>query len=203
MSPVRRETAGMKPVLMLIAAAGLALLATACSGSPTPVTAGGTSTAESTSSAGGSPSAVAYSHCMRSHGVPDFPDPASNGSLPKTSAQALGVSSSRFQAAQRACQPQLPAATSTQQQARQCLLAGNCPQALVQQMLAADRRFAACMRSHGVPGWPDPTLDSEGRPVFNLVPAGISHAATHSPPVSDKLAQCGRLDPATVALESN
>ena len=30
------------------------------------------------------PSAVAYSRCMRSHGVPDFPDPDSNGQLPKT-----------------------------------------------------------------------------------------------------------------------
>jgi hypothetical protein len=179
---------------MLIAAAGLVLLAAACSGSPTSAAAAG---ATRTSSA------VAYSHCMRSHGVPGFPDPASNGSLPKTSAQALGVSSSRFRAAQSACQQELPAATSSQQQARQCLQAGDCPQALVQQMLAADRGFAACMRSHGVPGWPDPTLDSEGRPVFNLVPAGISHAATHSPPISDKLAQCGRLDPATVAMESN
>ena len=178
---------------MLIAAAGLALLATACSESPTSAAAAG---ATRTSSA------VTYSHCMRSHGVPDFPDPAGNGSLPKTSAQALGVSSSRFQAAQSACQQELPPATSSQQRARQCLLAGDCPQALVQQMLAADRRFAACMRSHGVPGWPDPTVDSEGRPVFNLVPAGISHAATHSPPISDKLAECGRLDPATVAMQS-
>jgi len=179
---------------MLIAAAGLALLATACSGSPTSATAAGATQ---------NSSAVTYSRCMRSHGVPDYPDPASNGSLPKTSAQSLGVSSSRFQAAQRACQQDLPAATSSQQQARQCLQAGDCPQALVQQMLAADRRFAACMRSHGVPGWPDPTLDSEGRPVFNLVPAGISHAATHSPPISNKLAECGRLDPATVAMESS
>ena len=29
--------------------------------------------------------------------------------------------------------------------------------------------YSACMRSHGVPGWPDPTLDSEGRPGFNLL----------------------------------
>src|SRR5437762_8824959 len=107
MSPVRRETAGMKPVPMLIAAAGLALLAAACSGSPTSATAAGATQ---------TPSAVAYSHCMRSHGVPDYPDPAGNGSLPKTSAQALGVSSSRFRAAQSACQPELPAATSSQQQ---------------------------------------------------------------------------------------
>ena len=196
MSPVRRKTAGMKLVPMLIAAAGLALLA-ACGGPPAPAGAGGTP------STGGSPSAVAYSRCMRSHGVPGFPDPAGNGAIPKTSAQALGVSGSRFQAAQRACQPLLPAATSPPQQAQQCLQAGVCPQALVQQMLTADRSFARCMRSHGVPNWPDPTLDAEGRPGFNLVPVGITHSQTHSLPISGKLAECGRLDPAAVALESN
>jgi hypothetical protein len=186
----------MKTVPLLIVVAGLALLA-ACSGPAAP--AGSPSSA----SASSSPGAVAYSHCMRSHGVPSFPDPASNGSLPKTSAQTLGVSSSRFESAQQACQAELPATTSSQQQARQCLLAGDCPQALVQQMLTADRRFAACMRSHGVPSWPDPTLGPGGGPFFNLVPAGITHSQTHSPPISDKLAECGRLDPAPVAMESN
>jgi hypothetical protein len=140
---------------------------------------------------------------MRSNGVPNFPDPAANGGIPKTSAQALGVSSSRFQAAQSVCQHLLPNATSFQQQAQQCMQAGDCPQALVQQMLTADRRFARCMRSHGVPNWPDPTVDSEERPVFNLIPAGITHSATHSPPISNKLAECGRLDPASAGLESN
>jgi hypothetical protein len=180
----------MKPVPLLIAAAGLALLA-ACGGPP--------------AAAGPAPSssAVAYSHCMRSHGVPAFPDPASNGALPKASAQQLGVSDARFQAAQNACQHLLPDATSFEQQARQCLQAGDCPPALVQQMLTADRAFARCMRSHGVPGWPDPTTGAEGGPVFNLVPAGITHSQTHSPPISGKLAECGRLDPAPVAMESN
>jgi hypothetical protein len=183
----------MKPVPLLIAAAGLALLAplsllAGCGGRPT--------------SAGSRP-AVPYSHCMRSHGVPGFPDPASNGAIPKTSAQQLGVSDSRLQAAQNACQHLLPDAASSGQQAQQCLTAGVCPQALVQQMLTADRGFARCMRSHGVPGWPDPTVDSDGRPVFNLVPAGITHSATHSPPISTQLAACGRLDPAPAGLESN
>src|SRR5579859_7897760 len=195
----------MKPVLMLIAAASLALLA-ACSGSPAPATTGGASSPGSTGTAAGAAqtsSAVTYSHCMRSHGVPDYPDPASNGALPKAGAQDLGVSDSRFQAAQSACQHLLPAATSFQQQAQQCLQAGNCPQALVQQMLTADRAFARCLRSHGVPNWPDPTVGSEGRPVFNLVPAGITHSQTHSPPISTQLAECQQLDPAPAALESN
>ncbi|MGD0244539.1 MAG: hypothetical protein ABSB59_30030 [Streptosporangiaceae bacterium] len=180
----------MKPVPLLIAAAGLALLA-ACSGPP--------------ASAGPaqSSSPVAYSHCMRSHGVPAFPDPASNGALPKASAQQLGVSDARLQAAQNACQHLLPDATSFEQQARQCLTDGGCPQALVQQMLTADRAFARCMRSHGVPGWPDPTLDAEGRPSFDLIPAGITHSQTHSQPIAGKLAECQRLDPAQVGLESN
>jgi hypothetical protein len=187
---------------MLIAAAGLTLL-TACSGRPGPAAANPGSGTPSTAGTAGSPSAVTYSHCMRSHGVPGFPDPASNGAIPKTTAQALGVSSSRFQAAQSACQQLLPAATSSQQQAQQCMQAGVCPQALVQQMLTADRSFARCMRAHGVPGWPDPTTDAEGRPVFNLVPAGITHSQTHSPPISNKLAECGRLAPASAGMESN
>jgi hypothetical protein len=28
--------------------------------------------------------------------------------------------------------------------------------------------FARCLRSHGVPAWPDPTLDSDGQAVFEL-----------------------------------
>lgn len=185
---------------MLIATAGLALLATACSGGPPSADPGGTPSAGGQAS---SPSAVGYSRCMRSHSVPDFPDPASGAVIPKTSAQRLGVSDSRLRTAQNACQHLLPNATSFQQQARQCLTAGDCPQALVQQMLTADRNFARCMRSHGVPGWPDPTVDSEGRPGFNLIPVGITHSQTHSPPISNKLAECGRLDPASVAMESN
>jgi hypothetical protein len=185
----------MKPVPLLIAAAGLALLATACSGPPSPAGPGGTP--------GAAGSAVAYSRCVRSHGVLSFPDPVSGGGIPKAVAQQLGVSQSRLQAAQDACRSLLPDATSSQQQAQQCMQAGVCPAALVQQMMTADRSFARCMRSHGVPGWPDPTLDAEGRPVFNLVPAGISHRATHSPPISNKLAACGRLAPASVGMESS
>src|SRR5579862_1372322 len=121
----------MKPVPLLIAAAGLALLA-ACSGPPAPPSPAPPSPAPAGPAQ--TPGAVAYSQCMRSHGLPGFPDPASNGALPKTSAQALGVSDDRFQAAQRACQPLLPSAASFQQQAQQCLSADTCPPAVVQQM---------------------------------------------------------------------
>jgi hypothetical protein len=131
---------------------------------------------------------------MRSHGVPKFPDPPSSGEVPKTSAQLLGVSSSQFQAAQRACQHQLPnTGGSLAQQAQQCVLGGDCPPALVQRMLTSGRRFAVCMRSHGVPNWPDPTIDTgayRGVPFFDLSKEGIDD---HSPQISHKMAECGRL----------
>jgi hypothetical protein len=152
----------------IIAATVLAALAAACSsGSPSSAGSGSAPNAGSSSS---SPSAVAYSVCMRSHGVANFPDPdpRSGETIPKGDAQHFGVSSSQFQAAQQACQPLLPGG-SLDQQIQHCTLAGNCPPALIQQMLIAGRTFAQCMRSHGVPNWPDPTLDSQGGASFNLL----------------------------------
>jgi hypothetical protein len=142
----------------IIAAAALALLAAACSGSPSSAAAGGSPNAGDSSS---SPSAVSYSACMRSHDVPNYPDP-SGGQLPKGDAQAFGVSSSVFSAAQSACQHLLPPAGSFEEQASQCMQVGDCPPAVVQQMMATDRKFAQCMRSHGVPNWPDPTIGPQG-----------------------------------------
>ena len=62
----------------IIAAAGLALLTAACGGSPSSTGSGGSS------NAGGAANQreVAYSHCMRSHGVPNFPDPSGSGRGP-------------------------------------------------------------------------------------------------------------------------
>ena len=143
--PRRARPATARTAVAIVATAVLALLAAACSGSP--------SSPGGSPNAGGpanSPSAVGYSHCIRSHGVPNFPDPDSSGVLPKVSAQELGVSTSQLQAGQRACQRLLPGTgESLQQQAQQCVLAGDCPRAVVQQMLTSGRRFAVCMRRHG------------------------------------------------------
>lgn len=142
---------------------------------------------------------------MRSHGVPNYPDPDpdSSGQLPKGDAQQFGVSTSQYQAAQQDCRHLIPIAGSLHQEEHQCMQNSDCPSSLVQRMLTADRKLARCMRSHGVPNWPDPSLSAEGRPVFNLVPAGITHSQTHSQPISGKLGECGRLDPAPAAMESN
>lgn len=192
--PWRARRPAARIAAAIIATAALALLATACSGSPSS-TAGGDSPNAGDSS--GSPSAVAYSGCMRSHGVPSYPDP-SNGQLPKGGAQAFGVSGSVFSAAQSACHHLLPDAGSFQEQASQCTLSGDCPPAVVQQMLNTDRKFAQCMRSHGVPNWPDPTIGLQGSPGFRVSKVGITHSQTHSAPMSNTIAECQRREGATL-----
>lgn len=85
--------------------------------------------------------AVAYASCMRSHGDPGFPDPNSQGGFPaiqKGSPQ--DPNSPQFQAANPSCKSLLPSTGSQQQQQNQ----------------SANLQFAQCMRSNGVPDFPDP-----------------------------------------------
>jgi len=174
----------MKHTTVVGAAAVLAMLAAGCNGSSS---SGGSGGAPSADASTGSPSAVAYSACMRSHGVPSFPDPDSSGGLPKGDAQQFGVGASQYQAAQRACQNLLPDYTAS---LTQCLMTGDCPAAVVQRALTEGRTFAQCMRNHGVPSWPDPTIDSTGRPSFRVTAAGISIASTRSQWMLARLGHC-------------
>jgi len=122
---------------------------------------------------------------MRSYGVPNFPDPqpgANNAKFP--SAQQLGVSSSQYQADENACQHLLPAGANDQ-----------FPPAEVPLLLSGMREFSQCMRSHGVPNWPDPTTDSEGRPVFDLGSHGITHSESRSSQITTKEQECSHLLP--------
>jgi hypothetical protein len=168
-----------------IIAAALAMLAAVC-GNPSSAGSGGSPNAAGSSS---SPSALAYSQCVRSHGVPNFPDPTSSGEVPKGSAQQFGVSDTQYQAAQTACKNLLPAHPNQQ-----------FPAAEVQQLLAGMRTFAHCMRSHGVPNWPDPSTDSIGEPVFDITSHGITHAQSHSPRVQTAMTECHHLLPSALGI---
>jgi hypothetical protein len=174
----------------IIATAVLALLAAAWCGSPS-------STGSSTGS-GGSPNAggtepswqvsahsklVAFSHCMRSHGVPTWPDPSSNQTNIKFGpgqAQQYGVGSSQFNAARRACQHLLPVGAND-----------TFPAAMMPQILSGMRRFSRCVRSHGVPTWPDPTTNSRGQPVFHI----SDSLNANSPQVMTAMNECQQLLP--------
>ena len=128
---------------------------------------------------------------MRSHGVPSFPDPGSSGVLPKTSLQRLGVTRSQFNRAQRACQHLLPVSSASVQQ---CEAAGVCSPAVTQRMLTDGLRFARCMRSHGVPKWPDPTTDSQGRVAF-AISVSRDGFDPHSSQMGTKENECSHLMP--------
>jgi hypothetical protein len=179
-----RDSAVSRAGLYAVLAA-LTLLAAACGGSSSPGAAGGSP--HNSASA----SAVAYSACMRSHGVPDYPDPGPDGNLPKGNAQAFEVTDSQFQTAERACRHLLPSSDATfVASLTQCLETGDCPPAVVQRALAEGRKLAHCMRTDGVTNWPDPTIDSMGRPSFQVTAAGISIASTRSSQMLSELGYC-------------
>jgi hypothetical protein len=133
---------------------------------------------------------------MRSHGVPNYPDPDSSGQLPKPDAHHLGVSDSQLQAVQQRCQHELPSNGHALDSGSisDCMMAEDCPRALVQHVLTEERSFALCMRSHGVPNWPDPVTDSHGRPVFAI---SISKDGfnPYSKPIWARGNQCSNLMP--------
>ena len=112
---------------------------------------------------------------MRSHGVPNFPDPNSSGVLPKRQVAQLAAGSPEFVPAHRACGHLLPNA-------------GQPSPAQVQQAWNDMRSFARCMRSHGVPTWPDPSVTSaqDNRPFFNT-PASID---PNAPQITAKIRAC-------------
>jgi hypothetical protein len=187
--PRRASPRTARTVAGIIATAVLALLASACGGSPSSTGSGGSPNAGGSSS---SPSAVGFSRCMRSHGVPSYPDPGSSGVLPKTSAQQLGVSTPQYEAAQHACQHQLPVDSAS---LRQCEMAGVCSHAEIQQWLNAGLRFARCMRSHGVPKWPDPGVSPQGGGVAFAISVSKDGFDPHSPQIEAKVGECDRLMP--------
>jgi hypothetical protein len=177
--------------IIVIATVGLLLLGAACGGGSS--TRGDSSGGESS----GPAAAVAYSACVRAHGVPNFPDPGSGGQVPKADAQQLGVSSSRLQAAQQGCAHLIPTpagSTDEQQEELLCATGDNCSPAVVRQWMNGLQTLAACLRTHGEPHWPDPIITSlAGHPPAPHIPyeqAGIDH---HSPQVLAKVQACVRL----------
>jgi hypothetical protein len=86
------------------------------------------------------------------------------------SARAVGVSPSRFEAAERGCDHTLPidATKLNRLSLAQCEYIGDCPRALVQQATTQLEKYARCMRSHGLPRWPDPVIGANGAPYFAI-----------------------------------
>jgi hypothetical protein len=154
-------------LLSLTAVASLtAVLVAACGGSSKP---------SGAASSGSSPkafTAIAYKYpaCMREHGVTNFPDPQVNGTHLTLQINPSITGSPAFDSARKACAYLLPA------QGRQLNGGGPTQQRARTEGLLA---FAACVRKHGFPGFPDP--NSQGELTLEMVTqAGIN---LHQPAV--------------------
>lgn len=151
--PGRRRLPLVRWTATITAALGLALIAAGCGGgSNGPGVAGGgsnkTHAAASTGSASGSPIAqlYAFSRCMRRQGLADFPDPTTSGpgvglALNGGPGSDLNRDNPRFKAAKQACQ---------------YLLKGGSQATQSVQKMYDEVHWARCMRSHGLPSFPDP-----------------------------------------------
>jgi hypothetical protein len=155
----------MTRILISIALASLAVTAAGCGSKPTSTgvaqlpsatttTTGSQGGVTPTTGAGKEDAVYRYSSCMRTHGVPKFPDPqrSSGGGMSLALGPEMGVDpqSPQFKAAEKACRKLLPGggqAPSPAQQAKE---------------LAQMLKFSACMRAHGLPDFPDPTSSGGG-----------------------------------------
>ena len=93
---------------------------------------------------------VAYSHCMRTHGVPDFPDPATGQGVPKDKVVAL-AGSPQFNIASSDCAGLMPSTG----------LASPPTAGQIRARTADALAFARCMRRRGFPTFPDPTTSGQ------------------------------------------
>jgi hypothetical protein len=140
-----RRPAGRWPRLTALAAmlAAAAGVLAAC---------GGGGSAPTTTGSGNFGKALAFSKCMRSHGVPDFPDPNSNGVFVQSNgSSSLSESQSVVNAAFKACQHLMPSGGGP----------AGLTQGQKQQMQQQSLKFVKCMRAHGLPGMPDPGADGQ------------------------------------------
>jgi hypothetical protein len=123
----------------------VAVFAAACSsggGSDPGVAGGGSGSTTTVPSSGGAgqASGLAYSQCMRSHGVTDFPDPNSSGGISISPGSGVNPNSPQYAAATKACQSKAPGGGTPAQQ---------------QQDYEAELKYASCMQARGI-DVPDP-----------------------------------------------
>jgi len=143
---VTRSTTRPRPLhrhrvaLVAVAVCGVAL--GACSSSNKP---------NAGSAAGADAAGIHFADCMRSHGVPSFPDPNPGGGGFQFSP------GSGFN-------PRSPAVRSAQAVCRKLLPGGPGPGPASENQKLAMLRLAECMRSHGVPNFPDPTTNPPSGP---------------------------------------
>jgi hypothetical protein len=128
---------------------------------------------------------LAFSECMRSHGVTNFPDPSSSGGIQLSSSSGINPFSPSFKSAQTSCRKLLPG--------------GGPPSHPSEQDKKRMLQISECMRRHGITDFPDPTTTPPSSPagygeilnrngVVLAIPSTINAA---SPAFQHASAACG------------
>ncbi len=150
---------GLAKPATLLAVVGCSVMFAACGSASRPgsanATAGAAPSAASTGPTSGAPGALAFANCMRSNGVPDFPDPKAGGGF-AFDASAGMISSPTFKAAQAKCGKLIPGGGppgpgSTTHPS--------------EQTLAKLLKIAECMHTHGISQFPDPRTSVPSDPA--------------------------------------
>jgi hypothetical protein len=131
-----RRTKGIGPPTLAVALAAVscAVALTAC---------GSSGKSNNGSGSNGESAGIKFADCMRSHGVPNFPDPGAGGGIQIGSGSGINPQSPAFQSAQGACSKLLPG--------------GGPPRVGSESRKLEMLRLAECMRKHGLSTFPDPT----------------------------------------------
>jgi hypothetical protein len=121
--------------------------------------------------------ALPFAQCMRSHGVPDYPDPLSNGNFGEISNSIQH--NPQYAAAKQTCTRLHPwnMVLSQHQQALE---------------MAQLLKYARCMRAHGLPNFSDPTETSSGISFGGPANAGSSGSGQGSPSSGQGSARSGK-----------
>jgi hypothetical protein len=135
-----------QPSFTALAALGCAVAIAAC----------GSTNSSTRSAPNQSTQLLAFSECMRSRGVPSFPDPSGQG-IHIGPGSGIDPSAPAFRAARSACDKLLPGGGPGNQH----------PTA---QPIDMARQISECMRQHGVTGFPDPSFTPPSSPAgYSLV----------------------------------
>jgi hypothetical protein len=153
----------------------IALIAVSCG---LAIAACGSSGKSSSAAESGGP-ALKQAECMRSHGVPNFPDPSPGG--PSVIPNWINPQAPAFRSAQKTCAKLLPS--------------GSGPGSLSESRKLELLKLAKCMRTHGLPSFPDPTT-APPQPTShtgNVIGIGGSYLALppQSPALKRAAAACG------------
>jgi hypothetical protein len=110
--------------------------------------------------------ALAYAQCIRAHGVPDYPDPNSQGQfiIQNGSSDFPTESPAIANAAGKACRSLIPPSLAQGPSSGSTGQGSGTANAL---------KFSECMRSHGVPNFPDPASNGQ----FTLPPGMNTQSA--------------------------